>query len=115
MEHLKTQQKQLAKTSVPQANFASGPRFRWRSVRIICHRRGMPRKTAEFAMGKDGRNAVRVTTTLTRQQHAELNRLADQNSVKIAWLVRRAVERLVDEANRGTLTLDFGLGERRSA
>lgn len=66
-------------------------------------------------MGKDGRNAVRVTTTLTRQQHVELGRLADQNSVKIAWLVRRAVERLIDEANRGTLPLDFGLGDRRDA
>lgn len=66
-------------------------------------------------MGKDGRNAVRVTTTLTRQQHAELGRLADQNSVKVAWLVRRAVERLIDEANRGTLPLDFGLGERNDA
>jgi len=66
-------------------------------------------------MGKDGRNAVRVTTTLTRQQHSELDRLADQNGVKIAWLVRRAVERLIDDANRGTLPLDFGLGERRDA
>lgn len=77
--------------------------------------RGMPRKAAEQGMGKDGKNAVRVTTTLTREQYAELERLAEQNSVKIAWLVRRAVERLVDEANRGTLPLDFGLGGRRDA
>jgi len=66
-------------------------------------------------MGKDGRDAVRVTTTLTRKQHAELGRLADQNGVKLAWLVRHAVEHLIDEANGGTLPLDFGIGERRDA
>lgn len=66
-------------------------------------------------MGKDGRNAVRVTTTLTRQQHSEVARLADQSGVKVAWLIRRAVERLIDEANRGTLPLDFSSGDRGDA
>jgi len=58
-------------------------------------------------MGRDGRNAVRVTTTLTRQQHGALERLGTQHHVKVAWLVRHAVERLLDEANHGTLPLDF--------
>jgi len=59
-------------------------------------------------MGKDGRDAVRVTTTFTRQQHAELERIARQNGVKVAWLVRRAVERLIDQANGGAqLPLDL--------
>jgi hypothetical protein len=59
-------------------------------------------------MGKDGRDAVRVTTTFTRQQHAELERIASQNGVKVAWLVRRAVERLIAQANGGTqLPLDL--------
>lgn len=67
-------------------------------------------------MGKDGRDAVRVTTTLTRQQHAELERLAKQNGVKVAWLVRRATERLIEQANGGALLpLDFGPeGERHA-
>jgi hypothetical protein len=65
-------------------------------------------------MGRDGRNAVRVTTTLTRQQHNELARLGDQHHVKVAWLVRHAVEHLLDEANRGTLPLDFSSGERHA-
>lgn len=65
-------------------------------------------------MGKDGRNAVRVTTTLTRLQHGELSRLGDRQRVKVAWLVRYAVERLLDEANRGTLPLDFNSGERHA-
>ncbi len=60
-------------------------------------------------MGKDGRDAVRVTTTLTRQQHAELERLAKQHGVKVAWLLRRATERLIEQANGGAmLPLDFG-------
>jgi len=60
-------------------------------------------------MGKDGRDAVRVTTTLTRQQHAELERLAKQHGVKVAWLIRRGVERLIEQANGGALLpLDFG-------
>ncbi len=60
-------------------------------------------------MGKDGRDAVRVTTTLTHQQHAELERLAKQHGVKVAWLVRRGAERLIEQANGGALLpLDFG-------
>lgn len=67
-------------------------------------------------MGKDGRDAVRVTTTLTRQQHAELERLAKHDGVKVAWLVRRAVERLIEQANGGPLLpLDFEQGDKRHA
>ena len=47
-------------------------------------------------MGRDGKDATRVTTTLTRQQHAELERLAERNGVKVAWLVRHAVEKLIE-------------------
>jgi hypothetical protein len=61
-------------------------------------------------MGKDGRDSVRITTTLSRLQHDDLKRLAQQHRVPTAWLVRRAVERLLDEANRGTLPMDFGMG-----
>lgn len=67
-------------------------------------------------MGKDGRDAVRVTTTFTRQQHAELERIAKQNGVKVAWLVRRAAERLIEQANGGPqLPLDLGPGEEHHA
>ena len=63
-------------------------------------------------MGKDGRDAERVTTTLTRRQKAELDRLARAQGVKVAWLIRRAVERyLEEEAGGPTLPLDFGEGE----
>jgi predicted DNA-binding protein len=59
-------------------------------------------------MGKDGRNAERVTTTLTREQKAELDRLAKAEGVKVAWLVRRAVERFLEQVNGGPmLPFDF--------
>jgi hypothetical protein len=54
-------------------------------------------------MGKDGKNAFRVTTTLTMAQREALEKLADQNRVKVAWLVRRAVERLIEQAEGGPL------------
>lgn len=52
-------------------------------------------------MGKDGKDAERVTTTLSRAQKNQLDRLAERQGVKVAWLVRKAVERFLDEANGG--------------
>lgn len=62
-------------------------------------------------MGRDGRDAVRVTTTFNRQQQDKLKNLADQHSVKVAFLVRYATLRLLKEAESGTLQLDFGWGK----
>ena len=61
-------------------------------------------------MGKDGRDAERVTTTLSRSQKAELDRLAAAQGVKVAWLVRRAVERYLDDAVGPLLPLDLNGG-----
>lgn len=52
-------------------------------------------------MGKDGKDAERVTTTLSRAQKNQLDHIAEREGVKVAWLVRRAVERFLDEANGG--------------
>jgi len=66
----------------------------------------MPRS---WDVGKDGQDAERVTTTLSRAQKAELDRLAKKEGVKVAWLVRRAIEHLLDQANGGPLLpLDLG-------
>lgn len=63
-------------------------------------------------MGKDGKDAERVTTTLSRMQKLELDRLAKAEGVKVAWLVRRAVERFLEQASGGPmLPLDFERGE----
>lgn len=63
-------------------------------------------------MGKDGRDAERVTTTLTKRQKAELERLAKAQGVKVAWLIRRAVQLYLDETMGGlTLPLELEGGE----
>lgn len=70
---------------------------------------GLPRR---FQVGKDGKDAERVTTTLTKTQKAELDRLAKTQGVKVAWLVRRAVERYLEEAAGGPmLPLEMKRGE----
>ncbi|MBF0503166.1 MAG: ribbon-helix-helix domain-containing protein [Candidatus Riflebacteria bacterium] len=57
-------------------------------------------------MGKDGKNAVRVTTTLTKEQYGRLGKIAERNGVKVAWLVRRAVETfLVEHVEGGQVPL----------
>ena len=54
-------------------------------------------------MGMDGRDAERVTTTLSRRQKSELERLAKKDGVKVAWLVRRAVEGMLEQRTGGPL------------
>jgi predicted transcriptional regulator len=54
-------------------------------------------------LGKDGRDAERVTTTLSRRQKAELDRLAEAEGVKVAWLVRRAVEQYLEQKAGGPM------------
>lgn len=65
-------------------------------------------------MVKDSRNTVRVTTTLTRHQHASLERIAEQNGVKVAWLVRRAVENLIEQAQGPLFSLDLRQGNKNA-
>ena len=52
-------------------------------------------------MGKDGKDACRVSVTLSRQQVGELERLAKKRGVSKSWLVRRATERLIEQENGG--------------
>jgi predicted DNA-binding protein len=54
-------------------------------------------------MGKDGKDACRISVTFTRLQHAELARLAKKQGVTKSWIVRRATERLIESENGGPL------------
>lgn len=54
-------------------------------------------------MGRDGANAKRVTTTLTSQRKSQLARVAEREGVTEAWLVRRAVEKYLDEIGAGSV------------
>lgn len=52
-------------------------------------------------MGKDRKDAGWVTTTLSRSQKLQLYRPMEREGGKTASLVRRAVERFLDQANSG--------------
>lgn len=75
--------------------------------------RGTPRIAADQFMGKDGKDAWRVTTTLSRAQKRELEDLAEREGVKVAWLVRRAVDVYLD-AERGGPLLPLSLESDRA-
>ncbi|MEO5338170.1 MAG: ribbon-helix-helix domain-containing protein [Magnetospirillum sp. WYHS-4] len=54
-------------------------------------------------MGKDGKNARRITTTFTVEQREALERISKANKVEIAWLIKRAVDDLIEKAEGGPL------------
>ncbi len=54
-------------------------------------------------MGKDGKNSLRRTATLTREQVVELERIAHRDGVSVSWLLRKGVEQLIERANDGPL------------
>ena len=65
-------------------------------------------------MGKDGKDAERVTTTLSKHHKAELDRLAKAQGVKVAWLVRRAVEKYIEDSAGGPLlSLEMGVQDAK--
>ena len=65
-------------------------------------------------MGADGRSSARVTATLSREQYAELQRVAKKQKVSLSWIVRRSVERTIEEASGGPL-LPLNLEGEREA
>jgi len=54
-------------------------------------------------MGKDGKNAKRITTTFTLDQGKALERIAKENKLDVAWLIRKAVDDLIEKAQGGPL------------
>jgi hypothetical protein len=66
-------------------------------------RRGLPRIAAEKPMGKDGADSARVTTSLSRAQKAELERIAKKRGVAMAWLLRHALERFIESEHGGPM------------
>ncbi len=60
----------------------------------------MPKRPADLG--------VRVTASLTKEQHRVLSALADKHKISVAWLVRYAVSQLVERADSLQLPLDLG-------
>ena len=54
-------------------------------------------------MGKDGKDAERITTTFSKVQTSSLRRLAARENVAVPWLIRRAVDRLIEELDGGPM------------
>jgi len=55
---------------------------------------------------------VRVTATLSAQQDRVLRGLAAKNKVSVAWLIRYAVDRLIEQGE--TVQLSLNLSRRGS-
>lgn len=58
------------------------------------------------AKAMNDKETVRITATLFHDQHERLEKLAKKNKVSVAWIVRRAVDRLIKEIDGG-LKLPF--------
>ncbi len=54
-------------------------------------------------MGADDRYTARITVNMTLQQRDELQRIARRMDVGYSWLLRRSLERTIEEANGGPL------------
>ena len=61
-------------------------------------------------VAEDG--VVRVTATLSKKQEAALRNLSAQHKVSVAWLVRYAVDQLLDGRTEVQLPLDLRVGAR---
>ncbi len=58
-------------------------------------------------------HSARVTVNMTPAQRAELERIAKKSGVSLSWVIRRSLERTVEEAAGGPLLpLDLS-GDRR--
>lgn len=67
-------------------------------------------------MTQEDRYTARVTCNMTPEQKADLQRIADKARVGLSWLVRRSLERTIEEANGGPmLPLDMPGGRLNAA
>ncbi len=67
----------------------------------------MLRRSAAECCMPEATRTVRITATLTKEQERVLRALAAKHHVSVAWLVRYAVGKLVDEAENVQLPLDL--------
>ncbi|TQF27451.1 hypothetical protein UNPF46_30795 [Bradyrhizobium sp. UNPF46] len=56
----------------------------------------------------------RTTATLTAEQGRLLRLMAERRKVSVAWLIRHAVDRLIEDESKGLqLTLDMAPQDRK--
>lgn len=59
-------------------------------------------------MTTEDRYTARITVNMTPAQRAELQRIAKKMGVTFSWLLRRSLERTIEEANGGPM-LSLGM------
>lgn len=52
-------------------------------------------------MKSEQRKDFRTSVILSEEQHRKLNAMAEENDVSVAWLIRQAITRLLDETKGG--------------
>lgn len=52
---------------------------------------------SDFASASDDKSAHRLSVSLTAEQHRELNEIARENRVSVAWVIREAIDRLLKD------------------
>lgn len=73
----------------------------------LLHPRNAAERVGIDTMGRDGKGAKRITTTLSESQFDEVNRIADANGVKAAFVVRRAIDQFLESEKAGQPVLPF--------
>lgn len=58
--------------------------------------------------GQQVQDSVRVTATITRGQEQALRAIAANHKVSVAWLIRHAIDQLLQKPNDVQLFLDLG-------
>ena len=66
-------------------------------------------------MTEDHRKEARITVNMTLAQRAELERIAKRMGVSISWLIRRSLERTIEDSNGGPLLPLTFRGDGRDA
>jgi hypothetical protein len=70
----------------------------------------------KIGMAPEDRCAARITVNIRPAQAEELKRIAKDMSVSLSWLLRRSLERTIEEANgEPMLPIQFPKGGRNAA
>lgn len=89
---------------VAMISFCSTPCVNLSHRAVTCCK--LQRRNKMAVISDDG--VVRVTASLGRTQEAALKELALKHKVSVAWLVRYAIDMLVEQGREAQLPLDFG-------
>ena len=56
-------------------------------------------------MPQEKKQSMRTSVVISEAQHAQLEKLAGQNDVSVAWIIRQAIQQFLDRNARDERTL----------